>query len=90
MVFEKNKSPVKSKGQNYSTNKVVEDPFRGARIPPQDLESEKALLGSLILSSDALFEIGDIISTQSFYAAKHQIIFEVIDIFADKNSFKIF
>lgn len=58
---------------------VAEDPFRGPRIPPQDLESEKALLGSLLLSSETLFEITDIVNAQSFYAAKHQIIFEVIE-----------
>ncbi len=58
---------------------VLEDPLRGPRIPPQDLESEKALLGSLLLSSEMLFEISDIVNTHSFYAAKHQVIFEVIE-----------
>ena len=55
------------------------DPLRGPRIPPQDLESEKALLGSLLLSSDALFDISDVVSSKSFYAAKHQIIYEAIE-----------
>jgi replicative DNA helicase len=74
------KSGKKRKGdyQSYDRN-VIEDPLRGPRIPPQDLESEKALLGSLLLSSDALFEIADIITASSFYAAKHQIIYEVIE-----------
>ena len=71
-----------TKNRKYSSanrTPVTEDPFRGPRIPPQDLESEKALLGSLLLSSDALFDIVDIINTQSFYAAKHQIIYETIE-----------
>lgn len=72
--FDKNKS-----GTYKSRPKVVEDPLRGPRVPPQDLESEKALLGSLLLSSDSLFEIADIIHAQSFYAVKHQIIYEVIE-----------
>lgn len=58
---------------------VEEDPLRGPRIPPQDLEAERGLLGSLLLSSDALFDISDIVTASSFYAAKHQIIFEVIE-----------
>lgn len=58
---------------------VPTDPLRGPRVPPQDLEAEKALLGSLLLSSDTMFEIADIVSAESFYAAKHQIIYEVID-----------
>ena len=61
------------------------DALRGPRIPPQDLESEKALLGSLLLSSDALFDISDLVNTHSFYAAKHQIIFEVIDDLVNKK-----
>ena len=85
------KGKFKSKGGKYGGNyeaydrKVVEDPLRGPRIPPQDLESEKALLGSLLLSSDALFEIADIVGVHSFYAAKHQIIYEVIEELVNKK-----
>ena len=74
-------------GGNYESydRKTVEDPLRGPRIPPQDLESEKALLGSLLLSSDALFDISDIVRAQSFYAAKHQIIYETIEELVNKK-----
>ncbi len=64
---------------DYQKRDNGEDPLRGPRIPPQDLESEKALLGSLLLSSDALFDISDVVSSKSFYAAKHQIIYECIE-----------
>ena len=84
------KTKYKGKGKyggNYESfdRKVIEDPLRGPRIPPQDLESEKALLGSLLLSSDALFDISDTVNAQSFYAAKHQIIFEVIEELVNKK-----
>ncbi len=80
------KRTYKKKG-NYESydRKVIEDPLRGPRIPPQDLESEKALLGSLLLSSDALFEISDIITSSSFYAAKHQIIYETIEVLVNNK-----
>lgn len=74
----KEKKPLHKTPPRTNT-RVTEDPFRGPRIPPQDLESEKALLGSLLLSSDAIFEITDIVHAQSFYAVKHQIIYEVIE-----------
>lgn len=61
------------------------DPLRGPRIPPQDLESEKALLGSLLLSSDTLFDIADVVSAGSFYSAKHSIIYEVIEGLVNKK-----
>lgn len=48
----------------------------GARIPPQDLDAEKALLGSIMLSPDSLHDITDIISGETFYAEKNRIVFE--------------
>lgn len=47
-----------------------------SRVPPQSLESEKALLGSLLLKPDALHDVSDIIRGDSFYAEKHKLIFE--------------
>ncbi len=55
----------------------------GVRIPPQNIETEKALLGSIMLRPDAIHEIFDSIKPESFYAEKHKIIFEtMLEIFA--------
>jgi replicative DNA helicase len=75
----KSKAYKKKSYSDYAKDNGGADPLRGPRIPPQDLESEKALLGSLLLSSDALFDIADVVSARSFYAAKHQIIYETIE-----------
>jgi len=48
------------------------------KIPPQSLETEKALLGSIMLKPDALNEILDTVGKQHFYAHKHAQIFETI------------
>ena len=48
------------------------------RIPPQNLEAEIALLGSIMLRPDLMHEVIDIISPQSFYAEKHRNIFDVM------------
>ncbi len=48
------------------------------RIPPQNIESEKALLGSIMLRPEALVEIMDIIRPEAFYADKHKTIFEAM------------
>ena len=48
---------------------------RGMRVPPQNLESEMALLGSIMLRPEALFDVMDIISSDSFYSEKHRVIF---------------
>lgn len=46
------------------------------RIPPQSLESERALLGSLLLKPDAMHDISDTVRPDSFYAEKHRHIFD--------------
>lgn len=53
------------------------------RVPPQNIDSERALLGALMVRSDAINEIVDSIEPESFYAEKHRIIYNAIrDLFA--------
>lgn len=52
------------------------------RVPPQNLDSEKALLGSIMLRPECMNDIIDIIHPEAFYADKHRIIFNVmLDLF---------
>ncbi len=48
---------------------------KALRTPPQDIEAERALLGSILLRPDAIHEVTDIVTADSFYAQKHRIIF---------------
>src|SRR3989344_188256 len=48
------------------------------RLPPQDLEAEQALLGSLMLKPQGIDEIIDHISESSFYAEKHRLIYRTM------------
>ncbi|MFZ1987458.1 MAG: replicative DNA helicase [Minisyncoccia bacterium] len=48
------------------------------RVPPQSLESERALLGALLLKPDAIHDVGDLIRPDSFYAEKHRVIFDAM------------
>ncbi len=54
-------------------------------VPPQHLESEMALLGSIMLKPDAMYDIADIVSPDSFYAEKHKIIFSAMQELLAKN-----
>ena len=52
------------------------------RVPPQNIDSEKALLGAIMIKPTALHDVVDIISPNSFYAEKHRIIFKaMLDLF---------
>ncbi len=48
------------------------------RIPPQDIEMEKALLGALLINQNAMYEIADVVHVDSFYAGKHRIVFDAM------------
>lgn len=47
-------------------------------IPPQNLEAEKSLLGSLLLDKDAMTKAADILRSDDFYEERHQTIFEAM------------
>jgi replicative DNA helicase len=48
------------------------------RVPPQNIDAEKAILGSIMLRPGAIHEINDIINTESFYATKHAQIYKIM------------
>jgi len=58
-----------AKGENFN---------KGLRVPPQNIDAEKALLGSIMLRPEAMNEISDIILPQHFYLDKHKIIYEIM------------
>lgn len=56
------------------------------RIPPQNSDSEKALLGSIMLRPEVIYDILDIISEDCFYSEKHRIVFKgMTDLFSKKE-----
>ena len=48
------------------------------RIPPQNIDSERALIGSIMLRPEALPEIMDMIRQEAFYVEKHKTIFSAM------------
>src|SRR3990167_760299 len=50
----------------------------GLRIPPHSMEAEQALLGSIMLRPDAIYDVLDIVMPTSFYFEKHKTIFETM------------
>jgi len=48
------------------------------RVPPHNEEAEQAVLGSMLLSKEALIKVVDVLKPESFYYEHHSIIFSVI------------
>lgn len=51
--------------------------FQG-KLPPQNLEAEMGVLGSILLMHEAIDEVGDVLKADHFYADRHQKIFAAI------------
>jgi replicative DNA helicase len=52
--------------------------IEAARVPPQSVEAEQAVLGGLLLDNGAWDKIGDVITAADFYRADHRTIFQHI------------
>ena len=58
----------------------------GGRVPPQAVDLEEAVLGSLMIDRDALSKVIDILDASSFYVEAHQHIFQAIqELFGDSE-----
>jgi len=45
------------------------------KLPPQNLEAEKSVLGSIIIDKDAINKVADFLNPEDFYSSNHQIIY---------------
>ncbi|MCI5124472.1 MAG: replicative DNA helicase, partial [Candidatus Electrothrix sp. AR5] len=47
-------------------------------IPPQNVEAEQALLGTILIQDKSLLKIVELLSPDDFYREAHKAIFEVM------------
>lgn len=59
------------------------DPFE--RMPPQDIDAEKATLGGMMLSRDVIGDVNDILTADDFYRPVHGVVYEAILALFDKG-----
>lgn len=60
------------------------------RMPPQSLEAEAALLGSLLLDKDAIWRVVDVLEPKDFYKAVHRTIYEaVLEVLARREAIDV-
>lgn len=80
------KTEFKNKGKKTQlTKSTLTNAHSGFRVPPQNIDAEKALLGSILIKSDSLYEVLETINSDSFYADKHKTIFQSIIDLHDRN-----
>ncbi|MBX6334794.1 replicative DNA helicase, partial [Candidatus Saccharibacteria bacterium] len=54
------------------------DGDKKGQTPPHNLEAEASLLGAILIDSDALVKIADVVRPDDFFDARHKHIFEAI------------
>jgi replicative DNA helicase len=57
----------------------------GDRLPPQNIEAEQSVLGSILLDPDAIVPAMEFIEPMDFYRRAHQLIFEAMAELNERN-----
>lgn len=55
------------------------------RLPPQSVEAEQAVLGSMLIEKEAIYAVMEILKPEDFYKEIHRIIYNAILSLADQN-----
>lgn len=55
------------------------------RMPPQSIEAEQAVLGSIFLDAEAIVDALEYIEPKDFYRRSHQLIFQTMMLLNDRN-----
>ena len=50
----------------------------GDRTPPQDNAAEQSVLGAMLLSKDAIADVGEVVRGTDFYRPAHEVIYDAI------------
>lgn len=64
--------------------------YEMARVPPQSMQAEQAVLGGLMLAPDAWMLVSDVLSDSDFYRRDHQLIYRAIREMAESKPAKPF
>jgi len=56
------------------------------KLPPQNLEAEESVLGSILIDNDAIVKVADLISSEDFYLPQHRQIYEAMIDLYQKNA----
>lgn len=76
-------SGVNSNGTSSHVQTSTED---GGKVPPQNINAERSLLGSILIDDEVIVDVADKISSTDFYEPGHQLIYEAMVRLYQKHS----
>jgi len=65
--------------QSIETGRRRPAPPTGTRVPPQNIDAEKSLLGAMLLSRDAIAAAMETCTAEDFYRPAHSHIFDAVN-----------
>lgn len=68
--------PMPAKISKSPNGSAIKEQSYAEKLQPQNLEAEQSVLGSLLIDSDAIIKVADIITGDDFYKPSHQKIYE--------------
>lgn len=68
-----------TKGEIMADSDLIE------RIPPQNIEAEQAVLGSILLEPDIFTTVNEFVSEEDFYKRSHRLIFSAMQRLNDRD-----
>ena len=68
--------PDKDRRGDDKNKPGASNPFN--KLPPQDLDAERGVLGSILLFNDVIDDVADVITANHFYLDAHQLIYKAI------------
>ena len=60
------------------TEEIKNPDFGTNRMPPQNVEAEQSVLGSLMIDKNAIIKVGDLITPEDFYKDSHNKIYKAM------------
>ena len=48
------------------------------KVPPQNLEAEQSVLGAMLVDTEAITAVQNLLHTEDFYSEKHQQLYTVM------------
>jgi replicative DNA helicase len=68
-------------GDPFGGDSVNQETWSG-RMPPQDSDAEQSVLGSMLISKDAIADVNEVIGGADFYRPAHETIYDaVVDLY---------
>ncbi len=70
--------PDNSNGRSRGRKPSQSQELFAGKLPPQNMEAERGVIGSVLLMTEALDEVAEVLTSQHFYSDAHQQIFQAI------------